>query len=199
MAQLSKLIVATLNKHKVEEIQAWFTEYRIEILALSGYTREMPPETGATFAENAYLKARYGYTLTGLPTLADDSGLEVDALGGAPGVFSARYSGKSGSDEDNNRKLLAELHNTTGRTAKFRCSMALITTDAVIEVDGACSGVILPAPRGSGGFGYDPLFWLPELNLTMAELSQEQKNAISHRGRALSNLTLELVSRGLIG
>lgn len=199
MAQLSKLIVATLNKHKVEEIQAWFTEYRIEILALSGYTREMPPETGATFAENAYLKAQYGYTLTGLPTLADDSGLEVDALGGAPGVFSARYSGKSGSDEDNNRKLLAELHNTTGRTAQFRCSMALVMKDAVIEVDGACSGVILPAPRGSGGFGYDPLFWLPELNLTMAELSQEQKNAISHRGRALSNLTLALVSRGLIG
>lgn len=196
--KLTKLVVASFNRHKVEEISEWFAPYGLEFHALSDFCSEMPPETGATFAENARLKAMYGLEVTGLPTLADDSGLEVDALGGRPGVYSARYAGDGATDAENNRKLLVELADTNNRTARFHCAMALATGENIFEAAGFCLGQILQSPRGSGGFGYDPLFWLTDRNLTMAELSQEEKNEISHRGSALANLVKELSKRGAI-
>jgi len=196
--KIDKLVIATLNKHKVDEIQDWFSSLGVEVLALSGFSSVMPPETGQTFSENAIIKARYGFEVSGLPALADDSGLEVDALGGAPGVYSARYAGEDANDFSNNHKLLKELQGIMHRNAHFRCAMALVTKDTSISVDGICSGLILETPRGTGGFGYDPLFWLPDQNLSMAELSQSQKNQISHRARALANLLLELQNRGWV-
>jgi len=158
----------------------------------------MPAETGGEFRENARIKAQYGFELTGLPTLADDSGLEVDALKGAPGVHSARYAGEGAGDAANNQKLLLALEGVQNRRARFRCSMVLVMEDMTIEADGTCEGIILDGPRGRGGFGYDPLFWLPDLGKTMAEISPREKNKISHRGRALVNLVLALKARGLL-
>lgn len=198
MERLNKLVVATFNLHKVQEISAWFRPQGVEIIALANYTREMPAETGATFAENAYIKAQNGFKVSGLPTLADDSGLEVDALSGGPGIHSARFAGEGATDAANNSKLLAALKGVTRRSARFRCAISLVREGDLIQAEGICPGIILETSRGSGGFGYDPLFWLPNLNLTMAELSQEKKNQISHRGRALANLMAELRSRGLI-
>ena len=198
MERLNKLVVATFNLHKVQETSAWFRPQGVEIIALANYTREMPAETGATFAENAYIKAQNGFKVSGLPTLADDSGLEVDALSGGPGIHSARFAGEGATDAANNSKLLAALKGVTRRSARFRCAISLVREGDLIQAEGICPGIILETSRGSGGFGYDPLFWLPNLNLTMAELSQEKKNQISHRGRALANLMAELRSRGLI-
>ena len=198
MERLNKLVVATFNLHKVQEISAWFRPQGVEIIALANYTREMPAETGATFAENAYIKAQNGFKVSGLPTLADDSGLEVDALSGGPGIHSARFAGEGATDAANNSKLVAALKGVTRRSARFRCAISLVREGDLIQAEGICPGIILETSRGSGGFGYDPLFWLPNLNLTMAELSQEKKNQISHRGRALANLMAELRSRGLI-
>lgn len=198
MKKLNKLVAATFNMHKVQEIREFFAPFNLEILALSDFCKKMPDETGDTFAENARLKAVYGYSITGLPVLADDSGLEVQALGRSPGVFSARYAGENASDADNNCKLLVALKNSSDRSACFRCSMALVMGTSIIEADGFCHGTILETPRGQGGFGYDPLFLLPEKNLTMAELSRTEKNKISHRAKALANLVKELKSRGVI-
>jgi XTP/dITP diphosphohydrolase len=192
----NKLVVATFNKHKADEIQDWFRPFGLEIIALSNYTDTIPPETGITFAENASIKARYGFEVTGLPTLADDSGLEVAALQGAPGVYSARFAGEGATDIDNNHKLLEELQGSQDRTARFRCAMALVTEENTILADGACEGEILRVPRGTGGFGYDPLFWLPDQQKSMAELTQDHKNEISHRAWALKDLVRQLQSRG---
>lgn len=198
MKKLNKLVAATLNIHKVQEIREFFAPFNLQILALSDFCKEMPEETGDTFAENARHKAVYGYRITGLPVLADDSGLEVEALGGSPGVFSARYAGENASDADNNCKLLMDMKDKSDRSACFRCAMALVMENAIIEADGFCHGTILQTPRGQGGFGYDPLFLLAEKNLTMAELSQTEKNKVSHRAKALANLVKELKSRGVI-
>lgn len=194
----SKLVLATLNKHKVDEIQNWFRPFGVDIIPLANFTNSMPPETGQTFTENAVIKARYGFEVSGLPTLADDSGLEVDALGGEPGVYSARYAGEGAKDEDNNRKLLKELEGVEERVARFRCAMALVTGENTVLADGSCEGIILDTSRGTGGFGYDPLFWLPEQNLSMAELSQVEKNKISHRARALMDLLRQLQAKGWV-
>ena len=191
-----KIVMATFNKHKVDEIQNWFRPFGLEIIPLSNFTDTMPPETGITFAENANIKARFGYELTGLPTLADDSGLEVDALGGAPGVYSARFAGEGATDQDNNHKLLKEMQQFHNRGARFRCSMALVTGENAVQADGVCEGEILAAPRGAGGFGYDPLFWLPGEEKSMAQLTQHQKNEVSHRGRALKALLIQLQAKG---
>jgi len=196
MMKLSKMVVATGNEHKVAEIQEWFAPLGINLVGLSQYAQNMPAETGSTFGENAEIKARYGYQVTGLPSLADDSGLEVDALAGKPGIYSSRYAGEDADDQDNNRKLLAELEGVSQRSAHFRCAMVLVTGTETVYAQGSCSGEILESLRGSGGFGYDPLFWLPELGLTMAQLDQQQKNKISHRGKALSALVQELKVRG---
>lgn len=157
-----------------------------------------PHENGETFAENAALKARYYARASGLITLADDSGLEVDAIGGRPGVRSARFdedvpetAPRETRDAANNRKLIALMHGVPDecRTARFRCALALATADRVIATaDGVIDGVIVDAPRGSNGFGYDPHFYIPLLGRTTAELDSEHKNRISHRGRALRSI-----------
>ena len=145
--------------------------------------------------ENACAKAEFYARLTGRLCLADDSGLEVDYLKGAPGVYSARYAGEHAADEENNQKL---LDNLTGippekRTARFRCVLALANQEkTLLTADGTIEGIILPAPRGDNGFGYDPLFFVPELDRTLAEISADDKNAISHRGRALRQLGKQL-------
>jgi len=186
---MNELLLATKNPGKLRELQ----EIAAPMPLLWRSLAEFPhipdaPETGATLAENARLKALHYSAVTGLPTLADDSGLEVDYLGGAPGVHSARYAGPQQDSAANNRKLLAALAGVPPqqRTARFRCSMAFAQPGEILaESTGVLEGRIADAPRGAGGFGYDPLFVLPELNLTTAELTPQQKHAISHRGQAL--------------
>lgn len=191
-----KLLVATHNPGKVREYRELLAGLPLEVTYLDaeGVTLEVD-ETGATFAENAILKAAAYAQLTGLWTWADDSGLVVDALGGAPGVFSSRYAGPDASDADRYRKLLDALTGVPWdrRTARFRCTVAIAapagetlhaTSLPVRTTDGVCEGLIAFGPAGSNGFGYDPVFYLPEHNLTMAQLDPAVKNQISHRGRA---------------
>jgi len=148
-----------------------------------------PEETGATYRENASLKATWWATRTGLCALADDSGLEVRALGGAPGPYSAVWAGPEASDADNNRELLAALAGATDRRAIFRCCLALAWPDRRVRFfEGSCEGTIAERPAGDHGFGYDPLFYLPEAGATLAELPPEVKDRLSHRGRALGRL-----------
>jgi len=183
-----KLLVATHNPGKVREYREILADLPLEVTYLDaeGITLEVD-ETGATFAENAILKAATYARLTGLWTWADDSGLEVDALDGAPGVYSARYAGSDATDADRYRKLLDALSGVPWdqRTARFRCTVALATPDREARTaDGVCEGVIAFGPAGSNGFGYDPVFYFPEQAATMAQLDPEVKNRISHRGRA---------------
>ncbi len=194
-----KLLVATHNPGKVSEYRELLAGLPLEVTYLDaeGVTLEVD-ETGATFAENAILKATAYARATGLWTWADDSGLEVDALGGAPGVYSSRYAGPGASDADRYRKLLDALAGVPWdrRTARFRCTVALArhvpgtsevpgTGDGQIHTtEGVCEGIIAFGPAGRNGFGYDPVFYLPELAATMAQLEPEMKNRISHRGRA---------------
>jgi XTP/dITP diphosphohydrolase len=183
-----KLLVATHNPGKVREYRELLADLPLEVTYLDaeGITFEVE-ETGTTFAENAILKAMTYAGASGLWTWADDSGLEVDTLGGAPGVYSSRYAGPGASDADRYRKLLDALTGVPWdrRTARFRCTVALATPGGEARtVDGACEGIIAFGPAGSNGFGYDPVFYLPEHGATMAQLAPEVKNAISHRGRA---------------
>lgn len=183
-----KLLVATHNPGKVREYRELLAGLPLEVTYLDaeGITQDVD-ETGATFTENAILKATTYAQLTGLWVWADDSGLEVDALGGAPGVYSARFAGPDASDADRYRKLLDALAGVPWdrRTARFRCTVALATPEgAVRTAGGVCEGTIAFGPAGSNGFGYDPVFYLPEHGLTMAQLPPEMKNEISHRGRA---------------
>jgi len=183
-----KLLIATHNEGKKREYEALFHDGRLRLITLTDMgIRDEVAETGATYAENALLKACGYAALTGLLTLADDSGLEVDALGGAPGVYSARYAGKGASDEDRCRLLLSELQGVPDeqRSARFRCAIALAWPGGRSEVvEGACEGVITHEPKGVHGFGYDPVFYVAELGQTMAQLPQELKNQISHRALA---------------
>lgn len=185
---MRKLLVATHNQGKVREYRELLADLPLEVTYLDpeGITVEVE-ETGATFEENARLKATAYAGLSGYWTWADDSGLEVDALGGAPGVYSARYAGPDATDADRYRKLLAALTAVPWgrRTARFRCTVALATPDGEVRtVDGVCEGVIAFGPAGSNGFGYDPVFYFPERNQTMAQLPPEVKNQVSHRARA---------------
>lgn len=195
-----RLVLATGNAGKVRELRALLGP-AWELRLQSAFGVHPVPETGATFLDNALLKARHAARLTGWPALADDSGLEVDALGGAPGVHSARYAGEGATDAENNRRLLAELAGvpTARRTARFRCVLAFVRDvddpDPLTAV-GVWEGLILDAPRGSGGFGYDPLFWVPALGRTSAELEADEKNRHSHRGQALSRLAAVLSRAG---
>ena len=183
-----KILLATQNQGKVRELQELLAEEEFEVLSL----RDIPDwqeveETGTTFAENAVLKAKAASLRTGLTVLADDSGLEVDALNGAPGVYSARFAGEPKDDERNNDKLLALLENVPDnqRTARFRCSLAVITPKGEeFLTEGTVEGKILRQRRGKEGFGYDPIFFVSEFARTMAELNLTQKNKISHRAQA---------------
>jgi XTP/dITP diphosphohydrolase len=184
------LLIATHNQGKVAEIAALLAASRIACLSLAdaGITLEVE-ENGDSFSANAALKAQQYAAATGLPTLADDSGLEVDALEGRPGVHTARYGGSHLSQPQRNGLLLAELAALppTTRAARFRCVMALADADGnlLTSSEGVCEGEIARTPAGEGGFGYDPVFWLPERGCTMAEIDSAEKSRISHRGQAL--------------
>jgi len=185
---MAKLLLATNNQGKVREYRNLFLELPFQAVTLSeqGITTVVD-EVGGSLEENARLKAVAMAEQSGLLTLADDSGLEVDALGGEPGVLSARYAGEGASDEDRVNRLLSRLRKVPWpeRTARFRCVIALASPEGRVELCcGECEGLIMLEPRGENGFGYDPVFYLPELGMTMAELPLETKNRVSHRGRA---------------
>ncbi|MBP2626814.1 MAG: Nucleoside-triphosphatase rdgB [Firmicutes bacterium] len=193
---MKEIVVATKNKGKIAEIVLALSQLPVKVLALSDFG-PIPEavENGASFMENALLKARHYAKFTGKACLADDSGLEVDALHGAPGIYSARFAGETADDAANNQMLLAKLTNSRAeeRTARFRCVLAFVDTDeSAIIADGVCEGYIIEEMRGVGGFGYDCLFYVPKLNKTMAELSKNEKNAISHRGQALGSMAIKL-------
>lgn len=195
------LLLATHNAHKVEEFRAILASFSVgadDAFRVLSYC-DVPnipdvEETGTTFAENALLKAEAGAKL-GYITVADDSGLAVDALGGAPGIFSARYAGVHGDDAANNRKLLSELDGMDDRAAHYVCAIACVFPDGRhFTVEGTCEGQILSAPRGGGGFGYDPLFLIPETGKTFAEMTPEEKNARSHRTAALKRFVAQIAA-----
>lgn len=204
-----EVVIATKNAGKVKEFEALFGAKGIAVRSLRDYP-DIPDivEDGETFLANALIKARTVAKAIGAPVIADDSGLAVERLNGAPGVYSARYAGEPSDDAANNRKLLDELGrlgamagagtNPEGLTllsaAKFVCAMALVDADGntLAAVEGECLGAIVSEPRGEHGFGYDPLFYIPQLGRTMAELSMDEKNALSHRGQALRKLWQEL-------
>ena len=188
-----ELVLATGNAGKQRELEALLTGLDVTVRLQSTFGLSSAEETGLTFVENAILKARHAARETGLPALADDSGLEVDALAGAPGVFSARYAGPEASDTDNVDKLLAALAETPdeARGAAFRCVVVLLRhadDPAPIIREGRWPGRIARQPAGSGGFGYDPVFFVPEYAVTAAELEAATKNAVSHRAQALAAL-----------
>ncbi len=186
-----KLIIASNNKHKITEIKTIIGEWFESVLSQSeaGFFDEVE-ETGATFSENSYIKASaIAEKFEGYGVIADDSGLMVDALDGAPGVYSARYCGVHGNDKANNDLLLKNLENEDDRTARFVSAITLILPSGkVLSTEGRVEGVIIREPRGNGGFGYDPLFLSTELNKTFGEATAEEKNLISHRARALNSL-----------
>ena len=195
-----RIVLASNNQGKVREIGQLLAGQDMEVLPQSAFDIPEIEETGLTFVENAILKARNAAALSGLPAIADDSGLEVDALKGAPGIYSARFAGPNATDADNNRKMLAELEKTPEkeRTARFQCLMVYMRhgKDPVpIICQGTWEGRILREPQGENGFGYDPLFFVPEKNCSAAELPAEMKNAMSHRGKALQCL-LQALSHG---
>jgi XTP/dITP diphosphohydrolase len=189
---ISEILIATGNTGKVREIGQIFAAYPVRFTSLKDHWKEIPliPETGATFLENARMKAQWVVSRKGVWTLADDSGLEVDALGGRPGVFSARYAGENAGALANNRKLLENLSGIPlgKRTARFRCAVVLMGPDGEFSAEGTCEGAIGFVPEGDGGFGYDPLFIPDGFDRTFAEMDSESKHAISHRGRALNVL-----------
>ena len=185
---MRELLLATTNYHKLEEYRAIFSGLPFHFLSLHDIHLDLDvEEIGTTFAENAELKALTYARASGMLTLADDSGLEIDALGGAPGIYSARFAGKETSYEERFRLLLEQLKGLTRerRTARFRCAIALAEPSGYHQtVEGTLEGLIADTPRGQYGFGYDPIFFIPELGKTSAELTPEHKNRISHRGRA---------------
>ncbi|RLK48289.1 XTP/dITP diphosphohydrolase [Alkalispirillum mobile] len=196
---MNRIVLASGNQGKVRELQGLLAETGIQIIPQSEFCVPDADETGLSFIENAILKARHACRHTDLPALADDSGLEVDFLDGEPGIYSARYAGGHGNDAANNTRLLGELDGVpeAERTARFRCAIALLrhADDPMpLVVSGTWEGRILTAPRGEGGFGYDPLFFDPELDQSAAELDGETKNRHSHRGRALRALLAAMTS-----
>ena len=183
---MDKLVLASRNKHKIEEMQAMLSKLGIEVLSALDFPElEEVDEDQPTLEGNALKKARYVHEVTGIPALSDDTGLEVDALNGAPGVYSARYAGEDASYQDNVLKLLKELGETENRTARFRTVVALVTGKDEFTFEGKVEGVILSEQKGEGGFGYDPVFQPEGYDLTFAELDAAEKNRISHRGRAI--------------
>ena len=191
---LSILVIATRNKNKLREFQEILKDLQIEVRSLDdfGPTPEAI-ENGTTFDENAYKKAIHTAKVLGLPAIADDSGLVVDALNGEPGVYSARYSGENATDEENCTKLLKALQGIENRKAHFQCNLSIaVPSGPALTYEGRCDGVIIDKKRGDNGFGYDPIFYFEELGKTFAELSMDEKNRVSHRGRALAEVKNEI-------
>ena len=190
---MQRIVLASNNKGKVREIAQLLADKNLQVVPQSEFNIPDADETGLSFVENAILKARHAAKLSGLPAIADDSGLEVDALNGAPGIYSARYAGNGATDAANNQKMLAALADTAdeARTARFQCLMVFMRhaeDPTPIICQGTWEGRILRQPQGENGFGYDPLFLVPEKNCSSAELPAEIKNAMSHRGKALQAL-----------
>jgi XTP/dITP diphosphohydrolase len=188
---MKKIVLATGNKGKVAEFSHLFAQYHIDVIEQSAFAVTDVAETGATFIENAIIKARHASESTGLPAIADDSGLVVNALNGAPGIYSARYAGEHGNDDANCEKLLDELNGEADRRAKFLCVLVFMkhaNDPCPIICQGEWHGEIAQSRIGEGGFGYDPVFWLPNEDKSAAQLDKATKNAQSHRGKALTEL-----------
>lgn len=188
------LVLASTNKGKTRELQERLQGYPVDIKNLSDFG-PIPEviEDGDTFDDNAYKKASFTARVLGYPALADDSGLCVEALGGAPGVYSARYAGENATDQDNVDKLLETMQTEENRNAAFECVISIaVPTGAALTYEGRCEGVLTREPAGNNGFGYDPLFFFPELNKTFAQLSMAEKAKVSHRGKALQEITQEM-------
>jgi len=188
------IVLATTNKGKTREIKRLLKGFPIDIKNLDDFG-PIPDviEDGATFDDNAYKKASFTAKILGYPAMADDSGLCVDALDGAPGVYSARYAGENASDADNVKKMLTDLKDHKNRNAAFKCVISIaVPTGAALTYEGECKGVLTKEPIGDNGFGYDPLFFYPELNKTFAQLTIEEKGRVSHRGRALKEIAEEM-------
>ncbi|MGF1642516.1 MAG: RdgB/HAM1 family non-canonical purine NTP pyrophosphatase [Thiotrichales bacterium] len=196
-----RVVLASSNPGKLRELKAVLEPLGFELFAQSAFNVPEAEETGLTFVENALLKARNACLHTGLPALADDSGIELDALNGRPGIYSARYAGPGASDAANNERLLEAMEAVPDdeRGARYRAVIVYLRhaeDPAPVIAEGVWAGTLLRAPRGAGGFGYDPLFWLPELGKTSAELDPNHKNALSHRGQALNALLRRLRELG---
>lgn len=189
-----KLVLASKNAHKLEELQAILADLGVEVVPESAAGVDVAvEETGTTFEENAYLKAHAVMEATGLPAVADDSGLCVTALGGGPGVYSARYGGEGLSDKERYELVLTNLKGQLDRSAKFVSVLTACFPDGtVLTARGECPGLITYTPRGDGDFGYDPIFLVPEKRKTFAEMAGEEKNSISHRGRAMAKFREQL-------
>jgi len=197
---MQKVVLATGNAGKVRELASLLNDFGLDVVAQTELGVESADETGLTFIENAIIKARHAAQVTGLPAIADDSGLAVDALGGAPGIYSARFAGADASDQQNLEKLLVELQDVPDgeRQAQFHCVLVYMRhadDPTPLVCHGSWQGTIARAPAGSGGFGYDPIFVVPEAGKTAAELSADEKRAVSHRGEALK-LLLEALRNG---
>ena len=190
MNDLMTLVIATTNPGKTEEIRDMLKEFPVNIKNLADFG-PIPPveEDGETFDDNAYKKASFVSKVLGLPALADDSGLCVEALGGAPGVYSARYAGEDATDVQRYTKLLNEMKGKTNRKAAFECVISIaVPPGPALTYEARCEGLIAEAPAGEGGFGYDPVFYYPPLKKTFAQLSRKEKSRVSHRGKALQEL-----------
>ena len=198
-APIRQLVIATGNVGKLREFRSLLAGLPFALSSSAELKLSSPDETGATFLANALLKARHAASLNGSAAVADDSGLEVDALNGAPGIYSARYAGLGADDAANNAKLVNALAGLPyeRRRARYRCALVFIENAAdasPLVAEAEWEGFILDAPRGAGGFGYDPYFWLPELNQTAAELPPAEKNRLSHRGKAMRTLRERLAA-----
>ena len=195
-----RVVLASGNSGKLRELGSLLAPFGFDLVAQGTLGVETPAETGKTFAENALLKAHYAAAITKLPALADDSGIEVDALGGRPGIYSARYAGEGASDQANLLKMLDEMRDVLApqRTARYQCVIAFVTsaTDTKpIFASGTWEGTLISTPRGLGGFGYDPIFVPRGFDRTAAELEPGEKNSSSHRGQALRDLVTQLQNR----
>jgi XTP/dITP diphosphohydrolase len=198
---MRKLVLASNNAGKLTELNELLGDQELEVVAQSDFDTPEAVESGLSFVENAIIKARNAAEHSRLPAIADDSGLEVDALSGAPGVRSARYAGPDANDDDNNRLLLQSLENIPDdqRTARFHCVLVFLRhpeDPTPLICHGQWEGLILHAPRGDNGFGYDPLFYIPSMNCSSAELPSETKNSLSHRGQAVRQLLEALKQAG---
>lgn len=191
---ITLLVLATSNANKIKEFREILGDTKVDIKSLADFG-PLPEavEDGETFEENAYKKAVHAAKILGLPAIADDSGLVVEELGGAPGVHSARYAGEEATDEDNCTKLLKEMDGLSNRKAKFVCTLSIaVPSGPALTYEGECEGVLLTEKRGNSGFGYDPLFYFEEFGKTFAELDMQEKNRVSHRGKALAEFKDEL-------
>ncbi len=199
---MNKIVLASGNPGKLREFSTLFSPLNFTVVPQSEFDIAAVEESGQTFIENAIIKARHAAQQSGLPALADDSGLEVDYLKGAPGIYSARYAGADASDNDNLRALLTALDEVpqAQRTARYQCVLVLMRhadDPTPLIAQAHWEGRILTTPEGDGGFGYDPVFWVPEMHCSAAQLTPEQKQALSHRGKAMQQLIAALKTRSL--